>query len=459
MSPPTASRGFSVPRATAADLQETAAGRSQFSRGSSVPRAIVPAGRLLAIVLLLFAGEGWGSSFLLPDSGTKALGRGGAFVVEASDLSAIYYNPAGLTRLSGHHLYLSLGQTFNPVRYVPAGDPEGGVGNRLLLNPNLVGGYAFGGKRVTLALGIFTPSGQGSYRYPDDGAQRYAVKTYTIRHFFVGGAVGWRLSRTLHLGLGVSNSTVLNRYRFDHNPFSTAGEAPGYDMAIDIEVADRFAPAFLIGLRWHPHPLLEVGASFQPGIPMDLSGVQRMEATGESLQAILESAGERTRHTEAVELFMNFPPILRGGVRLLLSPRFDLEMDGVYEGWHVQESLRIVSLDRNEETTIPRNLSDGFSLRIGASAHLGGGWSASAGWFLDTNAIPPEAMIPSFVDGNEIGMSGGIERIRHWGKKSFRIGIAVMGLLPQTIENHASRAPGRYELRFAKVAFSLATHF
>ncbi len=413
----------------------------------------------LVAVLLLFAGEGWGSSFFIPDSGTRALARGGAFAVEASDLSAIYYNPAGLTRLCGHHLYLSLGQTFNPVRYIPAGVPEGAVENRLLLNPNLVGGYAFGGERITVALGIFTPSGQGSYRYPDEGAQRYTVKTYTIRHFFVGGAVGWRLSQNLHLGLGVSNSTVLNRYRFDHNPFSTAGEAPGYDMAIDIDVADRFAPAFLIGLRWHPHPLLEVGVSFQPGLTLDLSGVQRMEATGQILQAIFESGGKNTRQTEAVELFMNFPPILRTGLRFLLSPQFDLEVNGVYEGWHVQESLQIVYLDRNEEATIPRNLSDGFSLRIGGSAHLGGGWSVSAGWFLDTNAIPPETMIPSFVDGNEIGVSGGIESIRHWGGKAFRIGIAAAGLLPQTIENHTSRAPGRYELRFAKVAFSLATRF
>ena len=41
----------------------------------------------------------WAGGFALVQQGTAAMGQGNAFVAEANDASAIYYNPAGLNQL------------------------------------------------------------------------------------------------------------------------------------------------------------------------------------------------------------------------------------------------------------------------------------------------------------------------------------------------------------------------
>ena len=59
-----------------------------------------------ALVLILCTpGLVYGGGIEIGDQGAKAMGRGGALVVRADDLSAIYYNPAGLARLRGTRFY------------------------------------------------------------------------------------------------------------------------------------------------------------------------------------------------------------------------------------------------------------------------------------------------------------------------------------------------------------------
>src|SRR4051812_15284281 len=51
-------------------------------------------------MLLLAAAPAFASAYYFLDSGTRAIGRGGAFVAGADDLSAQYYNPAALSNIS-----------------------------------------------------------------------------------------------------------------------------------------------------------------------------------------------------------------------------------------------------------------------------------------------------------------------------------------------------------------------
>ena len=52
---------------------------------------------------LTFAG-----GFQLNLQGAKAVGLGGAFTGWANDASSVFFNPGGMTQLSGHNLYLGV---------------------------------------------------------------------------------------------------------------------------------------------------------------------------------------------------------------------------------------------------------------------------------------------------------------------------------------------------------------
>lgn len=61
-----------------------------------------------ALVSLAFAAPAFAGGFEIGDNGTRALGRGGAYVAGVDEPSAIYYNPAGLMRIDGTAATLNL---------------------------------------------------------------------------------------------------------------------------------------------------------------------------------------------------------------------------------------------------------------------------------------------------------------------------------------------------------------
>ncbi|MCL1925739.1 MAG: OmpP1/FadL family transporter [Syntrophorhabdaceae bacterium] len=65
---------------------------------------------LLLLILMLAASTAFASGFRLPEAGAKAMGMGFAFVAQADNPSAIYYNPAGITQLEGYNF--TIGATY-----------------------------------------------------------------------------------------------------------------------------------------------------------------------------------------------------------------------------------------------------------------------------------------------------------------------------------------------------------
>ncbi|MCL4810069.1 MAG: hypothetical protein KJ062_20105, partial [Thermoanaerobaculia bacterium] len=53
---------------------------------------------LLAVVALVAAGPASAAGFSIFEAGSRSTAMGGAFVAQADDLSAMFYNPAGLAK-------------------------------------------------------------------------------------------------------------------------------------------------------------------------------------------------------------------------------------------------------------------------------------------------------------------------------------------------------------------------
>ena len=58
------------------------------------------------ISVLIISAQLFAGGFQINEHGAKAMGMGGAFTAVANDASAIYWNPAGLTQMTGTQFML-----------------------------------------------------------------------------------------------------------------------------------------------------------------------------------------------------------------------------------------------------------------------------------------------------------------------------------------------------------------
>ena len=62
--------------------------------------------KLLIFLLVVSADYAYSAGFALMQQGTGPMGQGNAFVAQADDPSALFFNPAGISQLEGSQAYL-----------------------------------------------------------------------------------------------------------------------------------------------------------------------------------------------------------------------------------------------------------------------------------------------------------------------------------------------------------------
>ncbi len=58
--------------------------------------------------LIMLSTSAYGAGFELHEQGAKAVAMGTAFLVQADDPSAVFYNPAGITQLEGNQVSIGV---------------------------------------------------------------------------------------------------------------------------------------------------------------------------------------------------------------------------------------------------------------------------------------------------------------------------------------------------------------
>lgn len=86
----------------------------------------------------------------IADQDPFATARGNAFAATADNPSAIYYNPAGLTQLEGHHFRFGSYAISLNLQYTSPTGAQFDTKSRVDLVPQLY--YAYGMKELPLAL-------------------------------------------------------------------------------------------------------------------------------------------------------------------------------------------------------------------------------------------------------------------------------------------------------------------
>lgn len=335
------------------------------------------------------------TGFDLPDQDAFAGGRGMAFVATANNASAIYYNPAGLTQLRGHHLRPGI----YTINLETDFDSPAGHSSETLHNSHAVPHffYAYGAETVPLSagLGVYTPFGL-STEWPNDSGFRTVATRGRLTYLTLNPAVAWQVFPSLSAGAGLTVNYVdvhLQRglfwpsQSFDNFGFQGTGWDVGYNL----------------GLRWQPHPKLAFGATFRSTTTVDLDGhtdfrndVAMPLPDGTSIPAF----PKQKRDAEAE---FPFPLKTIVGVSYRPTPAWNLEFNADYTDWS-----RLGTIVVHQESAFPPLLGEELPLvlkwesswiyEFGATRYFGNGWSVSAGYIFNENSVPDANYTPLVAD-------------------------------------------------------------
>ena len=364
--------------------------------------------------------------FEIPDNGTEALGRGGAFVAKADDPTAIDYNPAGLAGQRGTRVLVD-GHVVNsqysfqrfgafPDSPTDPATPWGGFPypkvtdqGGLFYAPFLAVTTDFGQfDWLTVAVGVFGPSGIPNRTYPygvkgAPAASRYDVIQPASTIIFPTLSVGVKALDWLDVGVSLHLVDAL----FDLSSTSfvdlgdgAAGPCKNYEYSPCDSVSSLHATATSFaatpGVLVKPTRQLTFGLSARtPDHALNANnGVVTVRTP---LGQPIPDPGHATLHTA-------LPWYWRFGARyaFLADDGFedgDVEIDGTYETWsQAQGTGPQIHIDHlgpsgpafdDINVTVSHAYNDTYSVRVGGAYNVRipfGVFTARAGGYYDRSA-------------------------------------------------------------------------
>lgn len=377
----------------------------------------------LALPCAAYAG-GFESEY--PDNNARVLGRGGAFTARADDPSAIQYNPAGLAKLKGFNVLLSVNVLDVNQRFQPAADKVlGGRSTRvfdpidqevgLSAAPMLAIHFDFEAlPTFDFAVGVYGPSGTTNRKF----ANQFRVRSVTrdangadqidqirgqqgnalapngvfiesqMTQAYPTVAVAWSGIKNLRIGLSLQASIV-------DATISKAigGPVPG---VATLNFTDAFTPTAILGVQYQAAEWLEFGAMYRPSFDNVATGTHTLRRFNEcpdgpcpedpderSAQPVGPyglgdeipfSDADGTRNQDLEFRFSN-PDIVRLGARYI-DPRFDIEFNYIFQRQSVHTGFEVdyqaANASLTDDLTVPvpaitdrRDYEDTHGFRLG----------------------------------------------------------------------------------------------
>lgn len=406
-----------------------------------------------------------------PDLGTVAIGRGAAFTARADNLSAFYYNPAGLSKSKGINVLLGANIANLNLGYTRFGsggcwveevggqfiencedDPPSSCppGEICLADPSLdhsafpedataygkvTSGHNWGAlpmlvvnwgdignvKGLAIAVGLVPPSSFGTPTFKKDGPQRYALIKANHLIIFPGLGISYAPNRYIQIGgtflsgFGHFRQSQAIRPLPQPTDVNSFNERSLGDAIVAIEAKDNFIPTGTIGIMSNPLDWLELGMAVKFPAKIDAKGKVKYTASEWDLPDSELVDGE-----DNMRLKQHFPWVVRAGARYI-HERFDIEFDFVWENWSSLKSFEVgmdaVLFDGNydeiemPDVEIPKNYKDTYSFRIGSDIEV---WpkhiAVRVGAFYQSSAYPGgnSTFSVDFPYAEQFGVGGGL---------------------------------------------------
>ncbi|MBI5641398.1 MAG: outer membrane protein transport protein [Nitrospirae bacterium] len=338
-----------------------------------------------------------------PVHGAKGSAMGTAFVAVADDLSALAYNPAGLTQRRGTNIY---GGTTFVIPSTSYKGPSGGEEEtdfQIFFPPHLYAASDFGTRDFRFGLGVFSPFGIGGRKWDEKGLTRYLSTGDMFATLWINPTVAYQISPALSVGAGLeymlsrhTAKRMINQAALGHSDgemeLKAFGDGWGYNL----------------GLLLTPHEKVSVGLAYRSRIKVKHAGDMRLQNIAPALQPLFGGSEFITD----VSAPATFPDILSLGVAYRPEKELTLSFDLEQVRW---SSFKTAELNLDNEVpqagitsaSAPLDWKDVWTVKFGAEYMLTEKLAIRGGYAYVPTPVPSHTIEPGNPDATQHNFSLG----------------------------------------------------
>jgi long-chain fatty acid transport protein len=370
-------------------------------------------------VVLVLPGVAHAAGYGIYEAGAAVLGMAGAGTASVNDASAVFYNPAALTRILGddaerHTLFYLGGSVLNPFSSFAGVNPYPGYGVVEEMEANMFpipATYVARrfGDRWAAGLGLNTPYGLGvEWKNPAQFTGRYIVTEARLDVANLGISAAYEINSMVSVAAG--GNILFSKVRLQNRILQPAPGGGGGQ--VDVAQA-KLESSWEPGYGWNaavsmaPNERWRFGAFYRGKVISEASGDADFEQilTGNAAFDAAVAAG--LPPDQGVNTVLRFPAIWSAGAAWM-PERWTLEADLVFTEWSLFSDLPIeFETTPQNNTRIVENYDDALAVRLGAEHRLKS-FTYRFGYYLEQEAAPAESVSPLLPDTRRHGVTLGL---------------------------------------------------
>lgn len=347
-----------------------------------------------------FATQTYAAGFQLSEQSAIQMGRAmaGAGIV-GDDLSAVHYNPAGMTLLSGTRMQAT--GTWVAVNLDYESRDGSVTENGRLKGQTIPAGFITHQINDSLwaGLGLTVPYGMGTEFDENWGGMDRGTESMILT-FDINPNLAWKVNDKLSVGGGISL-----QYAKAELGFGFGFDVPSFKTVAHANVkGDSWAWGWNVGMMFQPVETVRVGLAYRSHIAHNADGHTTLDING--MRSLTSDMKVRIKTPDTITLSATWEATdalrLSGTARWSKWSNFkSLSLDN--SGFDNQMGDLIASAP----STITNNWDDTWFFSVGADYKLNGQWTVRGGVAYDQGPVENQYRMAVIPDTDRVWFSGG----------------------------------------------------
>jgi long-chain fatty acid transport protein len=373
-------------------------------------KALTSAMALMAV--LGAAGEAAASGFQLREQSSEGLGNAFAgATAKAYNLSTIFYNPAGMTRLEGNQVagsatWIAPVAKFDGTNTVTTGQASrrgqtvGTDGGDAIKDAAVGAVYAMWDAHPDFKVGmaVTAPFGLRS-EYDDNWVGRYHAVESSITDINFSPSVAYRVNQNLSLGAGLQ--VAYTKVRLSQ-AINLAAVNPAWTDGKSIVEGDDIGFGGDVGMLYEFTPTTRVGLNYRSQIKHTLEGDATFQATPQQKAAL----GVNLRDTGA-KADLTTPDTVSLGFYHEVSPQWAVMSDVQWTNWSTFKEVRVKYDSGRADSVTDESWKDTWFFSLGTTYTMDDRNKFHFGVAYDKAPVDTEHRTARIPDSNRYWLSAG----------------------------------------------------